>query len=169
MGELGIPQPFDELIRRYEREIMRYLMRVTANRDDAADLFQETWIRAYRAYPRIDSAGELRPWLYAIATNLCRNHFRNGMRRARVIAPDSDAIAGADVRAGCRLHAEGDGYAAVHLRQTIGRLPNRQRQAVMLRYFAGMEYPEMATAMECSEESARANLSQAMKKLKAAR
>ena len=44
-----LPLPFEEIMRRHERELLRYLLRVTANREDALDLFQETWLRAYRA------------------------------------------------------------------------------------------------------------------------
>jgi RNA polymerase sigma-70 factor (ECF subfamily) len=52
---------------------MRFLLRMTRDQDDALDLFQETWLRAYR---NLDSENGLRPWLYRIATNLCRNRAR---------------------------------------------------------------------------------------------
>jgi len=78
-----LPPPFEELMHRHEREIMRYLLRVTGHREDAADLFQETFIRAYRAYPRLNSNGDVRPWLYTIATNLCRNRARDTARSSR--------------------------------------------------------------------------------------
>jgi len=47
--KLQLPLPFEQIMRRHEREIMRYLLRASGDRDDAADLFQETWLRAYRA------------------------------------------------------------------------------------------------------------------------
>jgi RNA polymerase sigma-70 factor, ECF subfamily len=78
--KLHVPLPFEEIMQRHEREIMRYLLRVSGDREDAADLFQETWLRAYRAYPRLDSESGVRPWLYAIATNLCRNRARGRVR-----------------------------------------------------------------------------------------
>lgn len=165
----GVPLPFEELMRRHEREIMRYVLRVTGNREDAADLSQETWLRAYRAYPRVDSESDLRPWLYAIATNLCRNRVRDGARRARLIVPDSDESPAAEILGKANRSNDGnDGYAALHVREMLGQLPAKQRQAVYLRYFAGLEYKEIATTMNCSEESARANVWQAMKKLKIA-
>ncbi len=83
--KLQIPLPFEQIMQRHEREILRYLLRVSGNGADAADLFQETWLRAYRAYPRLEPDSEVRPWLYAIAVNLCRNRARDGARRARVI------------------------------------------------------------------------------------
>src|ERR1700687_1940091 len=83
--ELRIPPPFDEAIKSMEREIMRFLMRSTGDREDAKDLFQETWLRAYRAYPTLQSEDGLSPWLFRIASNLCRNRVRDRMRRTRVI------------------------------------------------------------------------------------
>jgi len=167
--KLPVPLPFEELLQRHEREIMRYLLRVSGDRDDAADLFQETWLRAYRAYPRLQPESDARPWLYAIATNLCRNRARNGARRARVIVSDSEECSAADTTGG-HQHSfyETDGYAVVHLRQQIADLPTKQRQALYLRYFGGLEYGEIAITMGCSQESARANVSQAVRKLKAA-
>ncbi len=157
-------------MRRYESEIMRYLLRVTGSREDAANLSQEIWLRAYRAYSRVDPESDLRPWLYAIATNLCRNRVRDGTRRARVTAPDSDGSPAAErVGKTNRSNDGNDGYAALRMRQMVGCLPAKQRQAVYLRHFAGLEYKEIAATMNCSEESAWTNVWQAMKKLKAAR
>ncbi|MGN6718726.1 MAG: RNA polymerase sigma factor [Candidatus Binatia bacterium] len=154
-------------MRRHEREIMRYLLRALGDRDDAADLFQETWLRAYRAYPGVEADREVRPWLYAIAFNLCRNRSRDGARRRRVIVADEQQDPAAE-RAGKsqRSHNENEGYATVRLRELISALPEKQREALQLRYFAGLDYPEIAEIMECSQPAARANVSQALRKLK---
>jgi RNA polymerase sigma-70 factor (ECF subfamily) len=166
--KLHLPLSFEQIMQRHEREIMRYLLRVSGNRDDAADLFQETWLRAYRAYPRLQPESDVRPWLYAIAMNLCRNRARDGARRARVIVDDGEeSLAGNTIGRHHRSLDENEGYAAVHMREVIADLPTKQREALHLRYFAGLDYAEIAGAMGCSEESARANVSQAMKKLKA--
>ena len=166
--KLQVPLPFEQIMQRHQREIMRYLLRASGNREDAADLFQDTWLHAYRAYPRLQPKSAVRPWLYAIAINLCRNRSRDGARRARVIVPDSlEFSAGNTSGRQYRSRDENDGYAAVHLREMIADLPTKQREAVQLRYLAGLDYAEIASAIGCSEESARANVSQAMKKLKA--
>lgn len=157
---LNLPPSFDEAMHRHEREIMRFVLRATGDREDALDLFQETWLRAYRAYRQIDSAEGLRPWLFRIASNLCLNRKRDRARRARVIA---DA----------EFHEEHAGAVpATHetildLKSMLGRLPNKQRHALMMRKFGGLEYGEIAIALGCSEEAARADVYLAMKKLKA--
>ncbi|MGH8014163.1 MAG: RNA polymerase sigma factor [Candidatus Binataceae bacterium] len=159
--KLELPPPFEEAMNRHEREIMRFIVRSTHDREEALDLFQETWLRAYRAYPQLDSANGLRPWLFRIASNLCLNRRRDRMRHSRVIeAEDGNADVTAD--------PNGGGHDAVmHLRASIERLPARQRQVLMMRKFAGLEYDEIATALGCSSESARAGVYQALKKLKA--
>jgi len=164
---LELPLPFEQIMRRHEREIMRYLLRALGDRDDAADLFQETWLRAYRAYPRLEADREVRSWLYAIAVNLCRNRSRDGARRRRVIVADDQHDSAAE-RAGKsqRSHNENEGYATVRLGELISALPGKQREALQLRYFAGLDYPEIAEIMECSQPAARANVSQALRKLK---
>ena len=162
--EIGIPPPFEAAVRSMEREIMRFLMRSTGDREDAMDLFQETWLRAYRAYPTLQSEDGLRPWIYRIASNLCRNRVRDRMRRGRVIASENpDGAAPAD-DAPKQLHGGPEG--ALHLKRAISRLPGKQGQALMMRKFAGLEYAEIGTALNCSAESARASVYQAVKKLK---
>jgi RNA polymerase sigma-70 factor, ECF subfamily len=159
---LKLPPPFELAMSRHEREIMRYLMRTTGDREDALDLFQETFLRAYRAYPQLDSEAGLRPWLFRIATNLCLNRKRDRMRRSRVMASEELG----DNHEGTSLHGADDGV--LHLKAMIARLPNKQREALMMRKVGGLEYDEIADALGCSAEAARAGVYQALKKLKAA-
>ena len=148
-----------------EREIMRFIMRLTRDREDSLDLFQETWLRAYRAYPTLRSKSGLRPWVFSIAANLCRNRARDRMRRARVIANDGRDPAALADRFYPFANSSPDGV--ISLRRALAALPGKQGKAVIMRKFGGMEYAEIAVALECSPESARASVYQALKKLKA--
>ena len=155
-----MPPPFDEVLARYEREIMRFILRSTRDREDALDLFQETWLRAYRAYPELESPEGVRPWLYRIATNLCLNRSRDRARRAQVIA---DGIGIDDHAPVVSDHGRDDW---IHLKTVIDRLPRKQRTAILMRKFGGLDYDEIGRAIGCSVESARADVYQAMKKLR---
>lgn len=166
--KLALPPPFEEALGRHEREIMRFLLRMTRDQDDALDLFQETWLRAYRAYRSLDSEQGLRPWLYRIATNLCRNRARDNLRRARVISNGDDPTEG-DHRAGAAAAGGGEHEGVLHLRRAIAGLPHKQGQALVMRKFAGLEYEEIGAALACSADSARASVYQALKKLKTIR
>jgi RNA polymerase sigma-70 factor (ECF subfamily) len=163
--KLDLPPPFEDAMKSLEREIMRFILRSTRDREDSMDLFQETWLRAYRAYPTLRSANGLRPWVFSIAANLCRNRARDRMRHARVIANDGrDAEVQAE-----RFHPypESSPDGVLGLRRALAALPGKQGRALMMRKFGGMEYAEIAAALECSPESARASVYQALKKLKA--
>ena len=162
---LKLPPPFEDAVKTMEREIMRFLMRSTGDRDDAMDLFQETWLRAYRAYPTLRSEDGLRPWVFRIASNLCRNRARDRMRRGRVIANQNEDSAELAEK-GHHFDVNGGPEGALHLKRCIARLPGKQGQALMMRKFAGLEYAEIGTALNCSAESARACVYQALKKLR---
>ena len=161
---LKLPPPFEEAVKSMEREIMRFLMRSTGDREDAMDLFQETWLRAYCAYPTLQSEDGLRPWIFRIASNLCRNRARDRMRRGRVISNES--ADGAELAHSTPNHLNSGPEGELHLKRSIARLPGKQGQALMMRKFAGLEYAEIGTALNCSAESARASVYQAVKKLK---
>jgi RNA polymerase sigma-70 factor (ECF subfamily) len=157
----GLPPPFEETMQRYEREIMRFLLRTTRDREDSLDLFQETWLRAYRAYSKLDGADGIRPWLYRIATNLCLNRVRDRARRTRVIVDD-------ELPETHVAHAVSDGQdGVIQLKAAIGRLPRKQREALLMRKFGGLEYDEIGAALGCSNDAARADVYQAVKKIKA--
>jgi len=158
---LRLPASFEEAIRPYERELMRFVLRMSGNRDDALELFQETCLRAYRAYPRVSNVEGIRPWLYRIATNLCRNFARDKARRTRVIVDASvnhrePAAPGTDAR-----------HDLAAVRTLIAALPYKQREALTMRKVAGLGYGQIAQALGCSVEGARANVSQAIRKLRA--
>jgi len=140
---------------------MRFILRSAGDREDAMDLFQDTWLRAYRAYPSFKSTVGFRPWIFQIAANLCRNRARDRVRRTRVIVLASDGVAGA-----C---ADSDHAGLLNMKHAIARLPKNQGRALMMRKFEGLEYGEIATALNCSADSARATVYKAMRKLKAAR
>lgn len=158
---LRLPAPFEETIRPYERELMRFVLRMSGNRDDALELFQETCLRAYRAYPRLSSVEGIRPWLYRIATNLCRNFARDKARRTRVIV---DASVNHREPTADETGARHDAEAMAKL---IAALPYKQREALTMRKLVGLNYDEIAAALGCSVEGARANVSLALRKLRA--
>src|SRR2546426_7554446 len=89
-------EPFETVVSAHHTEIYRYLLRVTSRSGDADDLSQETFLRAYRAWDRLDAGANVRAWLFAIATNLARNYFRSEGRRRRAYAGVTDVRSGVD-------------------------------------------------------------------------
>ena len=145
---------FGELLERHEREIFAYALRLTGDRDDADDVYQETFLAAFRGWPP-PRRGQERAWLYRIATNKVIDRARKAKRLVRM----SDL----------RLAApERDGVTLSDLATAVRALPTGQRAAFVLRKVEGRSYAEVADALGCSEEAARSRVAEAMKKVKEA-
>jgi RNA polymerase sigma-70 factor (ECF subfamily) len=146
------PVTFGELLECFEREIFAYVLRLTGSRDDADDLYQETFLAAFRSWPP-PRAGKERAWLYRIATNKAIDR----VRRSRRVVPLADLHLAAPER---------DGVTLADLRTAVGALPTGQRAAFVLRKVEGRSYAEVADVLGCSEEAARSRVAEAMKKVK---
>jgi len=136
------------------------LLRAT---DEAEDCLQETYLRAYRAYPRLRSAANLRAWLYRIATNVARTHAR---RLARTAARTADLDPDMRQSGPSVANAFDDRQRLAQLALAIEALPHKQRAALIMRKYQGLDYASIAQALGSSEEAARANVYQALRKLR---
>lgn len=146
---------FADLLERHEREIFAYALRLTGDRDEADDVYQDTFLAAFRAWPP-PRRGQERAWLYRIATNKVIDRARRARRLVRI---DDDL----------RLAApERDGTSMADLRTAVRVLPAGQRAAFVLRKLQGLAYADVARVLECSEEAARSRVAEAMKKVKEA-
>ena len=154
---------FETVLSHYQGEIYRYTMHLTRNRPDADDLYQETLLKAYRAFSRLDGAANHRAWLYRIATNTFLSDRRKRSREAGLdeateqvlTAPPTDHAAGLDAR---DLLREVETFVAA--------LPVKQRVALILRKHHELGYAEIAATLKCTEAAARANVHEALRKLR---
>lgn len=145
---------FGELIERHEREIFAYALRLTGRREDAEDLYQDTFLAAFRAWPPPRRDHE-RAWLYKIATNKAIDRER---RRRPTVSVEDLRLAAPDR----------DGVTLVDLERAVRVLPAGQRAAFVLRAVEDRPYRDIAVALGCSEEAARTRVAEAMKKVRAA-
>ena len=149
------PLTFGQLLERHERELFAYALRLSGQRADAEDLYQDTFLAAFRAWPP-PRRGNERAWLYRIATNRAIDRER---RSRRIVANLDDLALAAPER---------NDVALADLAGAIRLLPAGQRAAFVLRKVQGLPYAEVAVALECTEQAARARVSEALKKVKAA-
>ncbi len=154
---------FETLVDAHSAEIFGYLWRMVRDEADAQDCLQEAFLRAYRAYDRLDGRANQRAWLYRIATNVALTHLKRRGREAERRVP---------LALDLRADGPSPGEAALR-RETLAavaaaveRLPQQQRAALILRKYQALSYPEIAKTLGCSEEAARANVYQAIKKLR---
>ncbi len=144
--------PFQNLIDQHGADVMAVL-RGAVGRSDAEDCFQETFISALRAYPKLSDASNLRSWLLTIAHRKAIDHHRARARRPRPVALIEET-------ATPEPELDGEVWARV------GALPPKQRAAVELRYGCDLPHAEIAAALGCSAEAARRNLHEAVKTLR---
>lgn len=162
-GGCGPAPLFSTLIERWGDEIYRFSWHLTGNPTDADDLYQDTLLKAFRAYSRLPADANHRAWLYRIASNTFISDRRKLGRSSPISetmeqtlpAPGVDQARTLDAR---DLLREVDAFVAV--------LPPKQRVALVLRKYHGHDYAHIATTLKCSEEAARANVHEALRKVR---
>jgi RNA polymerase sigma-70 factor (ECF subfamily) len=157
---------FEALMSDHHAEIYRYVLRVTGRRQDADDLAQETFLRAFRAHRTLPPDANSRAWLFAIATNLTRNHFRSQKRRRLAYAAVVTEVRETDhERPDTVTLSQEIGAAVEHV---VSGLPLKQRLAFLQRKVHGLDYEAIGRSLECSAETARAHVFQALRKVRRA-
>src|SRR5680860_561864 len=123
---------FDDLLSSYQREIYRYALHLTRNQADADDLYQDTFLKAYKAYDRLDRTANFRAWLYRIATNTFLSHRRKAVRERPLDTESDGEIPAATVDQPASMDAKD---LLVEVEQFIETLPEKQRVALVLRKY----------------------------------
>lgn len=143
----GDADSFNQLIKRWERPIYALAYRTLGREDDARDVCQETFLRAYRAINGFRGQAKFSSWLYRIALNLCRDWMRRQRRTPTVQAPEDVDIA--DLAA---EHGPSESIETLVGRRQLGRavaaamakLPEEQRTAIVLKEYHGLTFQEIA-------------------------
>lgn len=154
---------FEEMLDRYQAEIFRYAMQLTRNQADADDLYQETLMKAYRAFERLDGEANYRAWLYRICTNTFLSDRRKRGREEMLDDVQAQAIPAASTDHAGRLDAR-DLLQEVSM--FVDSLPPKQRVALTLRKYHELEYADIAATLRSSEAAARASVHEALRKLR---
>ncbi len=147
--------PFQKLLDEHRVDVYRFCV-ASAGPGEADDCFQETWIAALRAYPKLRRADNLRAWLFRIAQNKAIDLHRSRARRPVAVGAVAEGAAAEDRGA----DPEPELWAAVRA------LPPKQRTAVFCRTVLGMPYAELARLLESSEDAARRNVFEGLEKLR---
>jgi RNA polymerase sigma factor (sigma-70 family) len=157
--------PFQTLLDAHGRDVHRFLV-ASVGSSDADDCYQETWIAALRAYPKLRDDSNLRGWLLTIASRKAIDHVRARRRSAVPVGevPDDAAPAGmaGSAGAGAGVDAADRDGIWTHVR----RLPDKQRTAVALRFVLDADYAAIAQTMSTSQEAARRNVHEGLKRLR---
>lgn len=150
--------PFQRFLDAQADDVLRFLI-ASVGRDDADDAFQETFLSALRAYPRLRPDSDLRGWVLTIAHRKAVDVHRARARRAVPMA-EPEGQAATTPHAGAAAGIEGDRW------ERVRALPPRQRAVLTLRYAGDLTYAEIATVLGSSEDAARRAAADAMKTLR---
>jgi RNA polymerase sigma factor (sigma-70 family) len=156
--------PFQTLLERHKGDVLGFLI-ATVGHQDAEDCFQETFLAALRAYPRLEHRRNLRGWLMTIAHSKAIDHHRARARRPR--PEGSDPLTAEESELG-QLKGSDPGVNGSEpaLWHAVAALPAKQRSAVMLRFAGDLAYREIGERIDCSEEAARRNVHEGLKQLR---
>jgi len=158
----GASGAFDVIVERHRRSVYQLCYRFVGNHEDASDLSQDVFLRAYRGLKHFRGQSTLATWLYRIGVNVCLN-------RVSVKAPLNEPI-DADQHIDARSESPADrvlrGERAVRVRAAIAQLPKKQRAALILRMYHDMSHQEIAAAVGSSVGAVKANVFHALCNLK---
>lgn len=156
----GDREAFDRLVQRYQREVYRLCYRYLGQHEDANDLAQEVFLRAWRSIGRFRGDSAFSTWLYRIAVNACLNH------RALKRVPTQDLPeALPDPSRGAEARAQ-DEDVARRVRGAIARLPEKQRATLVLKIYHELSHEEVANVLGSSVGTVKSNLFHALGNLK---
>ncbi len=162
----GDTDSFNQLVLRWERPIYALAYRQIGREDDARDVTQEAFLRAFRALPGFKGQAKFSSWLYRITLNLCRDWMRRQMRAPFVSTPegvDAEELAGL---AGETTESVEDAVAqrdlSRHVAKAMRLLPDEQRAAVILKEYHGLTFQEIAELQGCPLSTVKTRLYQGL-------
>ena len=165
----GDADSFNQLVRRWERPIYALAYRTIGREEEARDVCQDTFLRAYRALPGFKGQAKFSSWLYRIALNLCRDWMRKQRRAPTVQMPEGVdpvemAAEGGPVESIETLVARRELSAVVE--EAMALLPEEQRTAIILKEYHGMTFQEIADLQGCPLSTVKTRLYQGLSVLR---
>jgi RNA polymerase sigma-70 factor (ECF subfamily) len=163
----GRREAFDTIVERHRRHVYQLCYRFVGNHEDASDLAQDVFIRAYRGLKTFKSQASLGTWLYRIGVNVCLN-------RVSAKAPKSESLEPLLSTSDERIASHGEdatdallrGERAVRVRAAIAKLPRKQRATLVLRVYHDLPHDEIARVLGSSVGAVKANFFHALNNLK---
>jgi RNA polymerase sigma factor (sigma-70 family) len=142
---------FESLVAPHRESLSRFVSMMVGR--EAEDIVQEAIATAFKDLERFQSRSKFSTWLYGIALNMCRKHLRDRSRHATMAAPE--VLEAQPARSRGVLSSVIRHEMAERLEVSVSRLPTPMREAFLLRYVDGMDYPEISSITGVSEGTAR--------------
>lgn len=168
----GDREAFRELVERYQRKIVSVALGMVHNPDDALEIAQETFVKAYENLPQFKGESSFYSWLYRIAFNLAIDFQRREGRRPTVPLEERPGGGGEEIGGDAAERPADDPFERVeskeigeHVVQAINELTPDHKAVILLREVEGLSYEEISRVMQCSKGTVMSRLHYARKKL----
>lgn len=155
----GDVDAYNLLVSRWERRVFNYVLRLTGNREDAMDVTQDAFLKAYRSLGKLDDPSRFAPWLFRIAHNESFSLLRKTKPEAGEDAGEPEPLPPGRARL---LPVE----TSIAVNAALARLTPEQREAVVLKVYQGFKFEEMAEILDCPVSTVKSRLYTAMELLK---
>ena len=152
----GDVEAYNLLVSRWEKRVFNYLLRLVSNREDALDVSQDVFLKAYQNLPKLDDPDRFSGWLFRIA----HNEAFSLLRRKR---PEIELAADSRPATGGRLFPA---ELSLAVQSALQRLSAEQREAVLLKVYQGFKFEEMARILECPVSTVKSRLYTGLEVLK---
>jgi RNA polymerase sigma-70 factor, ECF subfamily len=153
----GDVEAYNLLVSRWEKRVFNYLLRLVSNREDALDVSQEVFLKAYQSLPKLDDAGRFGAWLFRIAHNEAFSLLRRRKPEGELPFETGTPVRGSEL-----LPIE----LSLAVERALGRLSEEQREAVLLKVYQGFKFEEMAEILSCPVSTVKSRLYTALDLLK---
>lgn len=159
----GDNDAIEELVMKYQKQIYAFVYRIINDQEEAKDLTQKTFLKAFNAIGGFRNDASFKTWLYKIAMNTSLSHFTQNRQRGTEAELQETLIGSQAGALSLVIEKERMDY----LRKSLVALPDRQRLAIILRAYEGLSCKETAEVMGCSEGAVKAHYHTAVKGLRA--
>jgi len=176
-AQAGSREAFEELVRRYDQDVLRLALQITRRPEDAHDLYQEAFLKVYRNLDRFRFECSFYTWLYRVVTNVCLDHLRRRSSRPEDQAPEpADAAGGAaedffDRQAHPAPHSNPERSLlgkelGARISAAMERLSPRERLVFEMKHFQGLRLRAIGEMLGTTEETVKNSLFRATRKLR---
>ena len=179
-AQRGDREAFDELVHRYDRDVLRIALHILRSREEARDVYQEAFLKIYRNLPRFRFDCSFHTWMYRIVTNVCLDHLRRRRSRPEDQAPvpasnsNGDQLTGDFFDRQQETRAESDPERrmqgleiARRISLALERLSPRERMVFVMKHYQGLKLRAIGDALGTTEDTVKNSLFRATRKMRA--
>ncbi len=171
-AQRGAVAAFEQLVYRHDRQVLGIVARYVTNAEDAKDIYQEVFLRAYRGLKHFRFRSEFSTWLHRITANVCMSHRSREKKRLHVPLPTmqegEQESNGREPESTDRLpdQVTADAEIALHVEHALAGLSPQQRLVFTLRHYQGYKIREIAGMMDCTEGTVKRYLFAATRRMR---